>query len=103
MIEFPVLGWGEQIGFDSVFDYRDFFGRNAPVVDQVLFEGGSDDDDPLGALVEESRDLGKGCVQQRIFASCADRDQRFGPEVADFEDERYFFGKGEPPGGEGHQ
>ena len=71
-----------------------------PVAHQVIFERGSDDDDVVGSLVEKFSDRAERVVQQGIFFADADGDQRFRPEIADFEDEWDLAGEGDPPAGE---
>ena len=65
----------------------------------MIFECGSHNDDEIGSLVQKSGDLSKNGVEQRSLASGANGDERFGPEVADFEDEWNLAGEGEPPSG----
>jgi len=48
----------EEIGLDAVFDDGNFFYGDAPVVDEMSAEGWSDNDNLVGAVVEESGDFG---------------------------------------------
>src|SRR5215469_8630441 len=93
----------EQAGLDAVLYDRNLLAWNIPMLDQVLFEGGSDNDDVIGLAVEKARDSSKEAVQSGTFAAHAHCSERFRPKVTDLENERHSLGASDPPSGETNQ
>ncbi len=87
----------EKIGLDAILDYGNPGRRNVPVADQVVLEGWRDDYDPVGTTVKKSGDGAQGAVEQASLTADADGCERFGPQIAHFEDEGKALPKRDPP------
>src|SRR5215472_340022 len=93
----------EQAGLDAVLYDGNLLTRDIPMLDQVLAEGGSDDDDMIRLTIEKARDSGEGAVQSGIFAAHTDSSERLRPEIANLENKWHSLGTGDPPPGETDQ